>query len=154
MNNDRRSSKDKIQVKPLNADRFVDTSAGSQPSQQILIAMKVAATIINPLIYLSFVVIYFGCYYSVIPWVVMLSLILMSCTFQNYHIFISSSTTRTESLSRSGSKARNGLILKDDIFSTARTQPPAITSLPWTMDSLIIFRIILQVKIFIFFIKY
>ena len=67
MNNDWRSSKDKIQVKPLNADGFVDTSAGSQPSQQILIAMKVAATIINPLIYLSFVVIYFGCYYSAFP---------------------------------------------------------------------------------------
>ena len=67
MNNDRRSSKDKIQVMPLNADGVVGRSAGTQSNHQIVFAMKVSATIINPLIYLSFIVIYFGYYYSVLP---------------------------------------------------------------------------------------
>ena len=65
MNNDWKSSKDRIQVKPLNADGVVVPTTGTQYSQGILFALKVTATIINPLIYISFIVIYFGSYYSV-----------------------------------------------------------------------------------------
>ena len=67
MTNDGKRSKDKIRVKPMITDGDVRQSAGIQSSQQILSAMKVTATIINPLSYLFFTISYFGYYYTVFP---------------------------------------------------------------------------------------